>query len=127
MSGVDLDKVLMTLSEEGGGLKDNSDSLIGLAKEVNKVLTEFEKTVKMLENMHVLPVAIRLVGKKYEIDVDSPLSSGGAIQPATDYHKVVFEKLNEMTQEQIGEALLNGSKKATSTGDSNKEPDAKND
>ena len=127
MSGVDLDKVLQTLSEEGGGLKDNSDSLIGLAKEVNKVLTEFEKTVKMLENMHVLPVAIRLVGKKYDIDVDSPLASGSDIQPATDYHKVVFEKLNEMTQEQIGEALLNGSKKATSAGDTNKKSDAKND
>ena len=67
MTGVDLDKVLASLSDGGSGLKDNSDSLLGLAKEVNTVLTEVEKTITMLDNMHVLPAIVRSVGKKLDI------------------------------------------------------------
>ena len=36
---VDMDKVLEALTEKGSGLKDNSDSLLGLAKEVNSVIS----------------------------------------------------------------------------------------
>lgn len=112
MSGVDLDKVLSALSDGSGGIKENSDSLLGLASEVNKVLGEFEKSMKMLENMHVLPALVRGIGKKFEIDVDSPLHGSSSMEPATEYHKIVFERLNGMTENQIGEVLLNGSKAA---------------
>ena len=123
---VDMDKVLEALTEKGSGLKDNSDSLLGLAKEVNSVMSEFEKTVKMLESMHVLPAIVRSVGKKYDIDVDSPLANGGVI-PASDYHNTVFRELNKMTDEQIGEVLLNGSQKSKNSGNGNKQPDPKDD
>lgn len=111
MTGVDLDKVLSALSDGSGGLKDNSDSLLGLASEVNKVLTEFEKTIKMLDNMHVLPAIIRGVGKKLEIDVDTPLKSSNGVDPASDYHKLVFDQLNGMNQDEIAKVLINGSQK----------------
>lgn len=107
-SGVDLDKVLAALSDGSGGIKTNSDSLLGLAKEVNTVLGEFEKTIKMMDNMNVLPLLVRAVGKKYEVDVDTPLNSSRGIQPASDYHKLVFEQLNGMDTNAIAELLLKG-------------------
>lgn len=115
MSGVDLDKVLAELSNGDSGLKDNSDSLLGLAKEVNNVLSEFEKTVQMLDNMHVLPALVRGLGKKYDIDVDTPLKSDKGIKPATDYHKLVFDQLNAMTEAEVGKALLEGASKGNET------------
>ena len=111
MSGIDLDKVLSALGDGGSGLKDNSDSLLGLAKEVNTILTEVEKTITMLDNMHVLPAIVRSVGKKLEIDVDTPLKSGSGVNPATEYHKLVFEQLNGMNQEEIAKVLIDGSQK----------------
>ena len=113
--GLDLDKVLAALSDDKSGLKNNSDSLLGLAKEVNTILTEFEKTIKMLDNMHVLPAIIRGVGKKYAIDVDTPLKSGSAVQPASDYHKLVFDQLNAMDANQIGQVLQKGATKDESS------------
>ena len=118
---MDIDKVLGMLSDSNEGLKNNSDSLMGLAKEVNGVLAEFEKTVTMLDKMHILPALIRGVGKKFEIDVDTPLStSDSGVAPASEYHKMVFDRMNSMSPEQIGEVLINGSKDTTSTTDENK-------
>jgi len=115
-SGLDLDKVLDALSNEGSGIQNNSASLMGLAKEVNTVLAEVEKTVVRLDNMKVLPGIMRLAGKKFEVDVETPLvGSSQGITPASDYHRTVYEKLQTMTAEQIGEVLLHGSKKPDTT------------
>ena len=108
MAGVDLDKVLGALSDGNSGIKENSDSLLGLAREVNNVLTEFEKSIKMLESMHVLPAIIRGVGKKFDIDVESPLHSTDSIEPSTEYHKMVYDSLNGMSEKEIGQVLLDG-------------------
>lgn len=101
--GMDIDKVLTALQDDN--IKENSDSVLGLAKEVNTILSEFEKTCKTLENMHVLPAIVRGVGTKYGIDVDTPLAGG--ITPSTDYHKIVFDRLNAMSEADIA-SLLGG-------------------
>lgn len=101
---LDIDKVLFALSDPK--VKGNTDSLMGLAQEANKILTEFEKTCKTLENMHILPAIVRGVGVKYNIDVDTPLADG--VKAKTAYHKLVFDKLNDMTEEQIGHLLVGG-------------------
>ena len=108
MAGVYRDKVLGALSDGSSGIKDNSDSLLGLAKEVNSVLTEFEKSMKMLESMHLLPAIIRGIGKKFEIDVESPLHGTDSIEPSTEYHKMVYDSLNGMSEKEIGQVLING-------------------
>lgn len=100
----DVDKVLALMSNKG--VKQNSDSIMGMLEQGNQVLAEFEKTCKTLENMHVLPAIVRAVGAKYEIDVDTPLAGG--LKPATDYHKVVFERLNAMSEADIGVILSGG-------------------
>ena len=105
-ASLDVDKVLLALSDSDSGLKENSDSLMGLATEANKILSEFEKACKALENMHVLPAIVRAIGAKYSIDVDTPLSGG--VKPSTDYHKIVFERLNSMNEADIGLILAGG-------------------
>lgn len=106
---LDVDKVLAALGNKD--LKENSESFMGLAQECNKILSEFEKTCKTLENMHVLPAIVRGIGVKYKIDVDTPLSSG--IKPTTDYHKIVFERLNAMSEADIGLVLAGGKSEST--------------
>lgn len=101
---IDIDKVLAALGNKD--VKANTDSLMGLAVEANKILSEFEKTCKTLENMHILPAIVRAVGVKYDIDVDTPLAGGMA--PATDYHKIVFERLNTMDEASVGAILAGG-------------------
>ena len=132
MSGLDLDKVLSALADEGSGIKQNSDSLMGLMGEVNRVLGEAEKSLATLERMHVLPAIIRMAGKKYDVDVETPLNaSSNGVEPASDYHRTVYEKMNSMTPEEIGNVLLNGAKngnqKSISSGDGDKKSVPKND
>jgi len=99
---LDIDKVMAALSNPT--TKENTDSLMGLAQEANKILSEFEKTCKTLENMHILPAIVRAVGVKYDIDVDTPLSDG--VKAKTAYHKLVFDRLNNMSEEEIGTLLV---------------------
>lgn len=106
---LDVDKVLAALQNKD--VKENSDSLMGMLAQGNQVLSEFEKTCKTLENMHVLPAIVRAVGIKYNIDVDTPLAGG--ISPATDYHKVVFERLNAMSEADVGLILSGGKNEST--------------
>ena len=101
---VDVDALIKMMGNKD--VKENSDSLMGLAQEANKILSEFEKTCKTLENMHILPAVVRAIGAKYKIDVDTPLSGG--IKPATDYHKLVFDRFNAMSAEDIGLILAGG-------------------
>jgi len=117
---IDVDKVLAALGNKD--VKANTDSLMGLAVEANKILSEFEKTCKILENMHVLPAIVRAVGVKYDIDVDTPLAGG--LKPASDYHKIVFDRLNAMGEEDIGAILTGGNNgKESSKPDDSKHQD----
>lgn len=128
MGALDLDKVLEALSDGNSGIKDNSESLMGLMSEVNRVLSEAEKSLATLDRMHVLPGIIRMMGKKYDVDVDTPLNvSGSGLEPASDYHRTVYDKMNTMTAQQIGEVLLHGSQKSIDSGNGNQKPDTKND
>lgn len=76
MADIDLKALI-----DGGGnpaIKDNALSIGQTIKEADVFLAGVERLFTRLERMHVLPVLLRAVGAKYNIDVDRPL---GAVSP----------------------------------------------
>jgi len=114
MPELDLEK-LMTLAGDKK-VAENAGSLMGMLQEANKTLQEVQKSVNLLKNMGVFPVLVRGIGKKLEIDVETPLASDSYVQPKSDAHRVLINGINSMTDEQLtqySKVLQDAEKQAT--------------
>jgi len=86
-------------------IEKNSNSLMSMLQEGNRLLSEAQKMANMLRAMGVYPALIRSLGKKYDIDVETPLKTESGITPSSDYHKTVLTAINEMSQEDVVKML----------------------
>ena len=105
---MDLDKILKVAGTEGVG--KNAGSIMGMLQEGNKVLTELQKSTNMLNKMGVFPALVRIAGKKFDVDVESPLKSSQSqgITPKSDTHHAILNNINELGQDDLkkfGDAL----------------------
>lgn len=115
---IPFDKLIEAASSQGTG--KNADSILGMLKEVNTVLGELQKTVDFFRRIGVLPGIVRAMGKKYNVDVDTPLANEMSVVAPTANHKVIMENLSKLDEPHLIEFVqaLNeyGTKKALSSG-----------
>lgn len=136
MPDIDFEK-LLTLASSPEAAK-NAESFTGLLKEAEGVIKLVEKVVNVADRAGALPGLVRALGKKYEVDVETPLKTredSRSIIPASEYHSQVLGELNKIPEgelkKQFEEAAKvmkeHGKTKSQSGSHRDKEPDpAKN-
>ncbi len=102
MPEVDFEKLMkLAASPEVG---KNADSLSGMLKEAEQVLNFADRVIKVFDRAGALPGLIRALGKKYGVDVETPLQTQhgeDGIIPVTDFHKKVFTELNGIPEKDL--------------------------
>lgn len=104
---IDLDVMIDALKSPQVG--ENAGSILGMIKELNIVLKEFSSTMDFLNKYGVLVPSIRIAAAKMGVDIDKPLA--GNLNPATDWHKMLFESLNKLSPDEAMNELKAMSKK----------------
>ena len=99
MDDIDLMKGLL-----GDLSKTKIDStVLDTLKEVNKVLGEGSKTIDLLKKTGLLPLIIRGIGKKLDVDAETPLQSENTIMPQSEAHKLILNQINGLDPKQLAE------------------------
>ena len=98
---MDLDKLLKAAGSDNVG--KNAGSIMGMLQEGNKVLTELQKSTNMLNKMGVFPAMVRIAGKKFDVDVETPLKTaeGEGITPKSDTHSIVLQNINNLGKDDL--------------------------
>lgn len=111
MGDIDFDKLLKLAESDKAAA--NAMSFTDMLTEAEKVVKLGEKIVSVFDRAGALPGMVRALGKKWEVDVDTPLntSQDGTILPATEFHKGVFQELNSIPKEEL-ERQLGAAQKA---------------
>lgn len=104
---IDIDKLIGEMSNPKLG--DNANSILGMMKEFNIVLNEFSKTMDFLNKYGVLVPTIRIAAAKLNVDIDKPLA--GNLNPSTDWHRLLYERLNTLSPDEAVKELGKMSKK----------------
>lgn len=104
MSGdIDFEKLLQLATSPSVG--KNADSFSGMLKEAEGVIKLVEKVVNVADRAGALPGIVRALGKKYEVDVESPLKTRNdeskSITPASEYHLQILTELNKIPEQEL--------------------------
>lgn len=95
----DIDAILGQLENPAVG--KNALDIMEMLQEVNKILGEFQKTSRMLDTMGLKPLLVRAAGLKLGVDAETPLACETGLQPASEQHKHIYERLNQLAVEEI--------------------------
>lgn len=134
MSEVDFEKLLRLASSPEVG--KNAESFSGLLKEAEGVIKLVEKVVNVADRAGALPGIVRALGKKYDVDVESPLKTredSKSLIPASEYHAQVLGELNKVPEKELKKQFEEAAKvmkehaktKSDPGSPTNKKPDAK--
>ena len=74
---------------------------LGAIEKHEKSLDTILKIIDKLNNIGVIPAIVRSLQVKWGIDLEKPLESSRAIVPKTDTHKIFFEQLNSLSENEI--------------------------
>jgi hypothetical protein len=102
MAEVDFEKLLQLASSPEVG--KNAESFSGMLKEAEGVIKLVEKVVNVADRAGALPGLVRALGKKYDVDVETPLKireDSNSIIPASEYHAGVLSELNKIPAEEL--------------------------
>lgn len=103
MPEVDFEKLLQLASSPEVG--KNAETFSGLLKEAEGVIKLVEKVVNVAHRAGALPGLVRALGKKYEVDVETPLKTRSddskSIIPASEYHSQVLGELNKIPEKEL--------------------------
>lgn len=102
MADIDFEKLLKLASSPEVG--KNAESFSGMLKEAEGVIKLAEKVVSMMDRAGALPGVVRAIGKKYGVDVETPLKTREAsngIIPASEYHAQVLNELNRIPEKDL--------------------------
>jgi hypothetical protein len=133
MPDIDFEKLLQLASSPEVG--KNAESFSGLLKEAEGVIKLVEKVVNVADRAGALPGIVRAMGKKYDVDVESPLKTredSKSITPASEYHAQVLGELNKVPEKELKKQFEEAAKvmkehaktKSDSGSPGNKKPDA---
>lgn len=81
-------------------------SVLDTLKEVNKVLGEGSKTIELIKKTGLLPLIIRGIGKKLDVDPETPLKSENTIIPQSEAHKLVLNQINALNPQQLTDFII---------------------
>ncbi|CAG0997096.1 hypothetical protein METP3_03036 [Methanosarcinales archaeon] len=102
MAEVDFEKLLQLASSPEVG--KNAESFSGMLKEAEGVIKLVERVVSIADRAGALPGMVRALGKKYDVDVETPLKTRddkNSITPASEYHAGVLGELNKVPAEEL--------------------------
>ncbi len=113
---LDFEKLMSMASSPEVG--KNAESLSGMLKEAEQVLGFADRVIKVVDRAGALPGLIRALGKKYGVDVETPLRTQhgeDGIIPASDYHKKLFEELNGTPAKDLQKQIESAAKEHAKT------------
>ncbi len=96
---IDLEKLLEIGKDPQVG--QNALDVLSMLKEANRVLSEAQKTMSLLDSLGLKTLFVRAIAKKLDIDIDTPLPDDKRIQPRSALHRTIFEQLNQATEEEL--------------------------
>jgi predicted metal-dependent hydrolase len=103
MPEIDFEKLMQLASSPEVG--KNAESFSGMLKEAEGVIKLVEKVVNVADRAGALPGLVRALGKKYDVDVESPLKTRedakNSIIPASEYHSQILNELNKIPPEEL--------------------------
>lgn len=102
MKEIPIDQILEAM--EKPTTASNISALLDGLKQVNTVLGEFQKSVKMLDNMGLLPLLVRVAGVKCGVDAETPLKTGFKSETHAKYMEAVNALSEEELKKQLGAA-----------------------
>lgn len=88
--------------DKAGSLFTSADKTI---KNAEAWFNLIERGVKVVEKTGLVPGAMRLLGKTYGVDVDTPLKTAGAIVPLSESHKQVMDAVNGLDPGDVAECV----------------------
>jgi len=77
------------------------DSFLATLSKYERLLDKFMGIYARLDRSGVIPVILRIVGKKAEIDVDKPITNPLNVIAKSATHKALYEMLNEVGEADI--------------------------
>ena len=77
------------------------DSFLATLSKYERLMDKFMGIYARLERSGVIPVILRIIGKKAEIEVDKPITNPLNIIAKSSTHKALFELLNELPESDI--------------------------
>jgi hypothetical protein len=86
----------------------NANSLSGMLKEAEGVIKLVEKVVNVADRAGALPGLVRAIGKKYGVDVETPLRTrddSKSILPTSEYHAQLFAAFNKVPEKELQNQL----------------------
>lgn len=102
MPDIDFEKLFKLAGSPEVG--KNADSLSGMLKEAEGVLDIADRIVKIADRAGALPGLIRALGKKYDVDVETPLRTQhgeDGIIPVSEFHKKIFTEFNGVPEKDL--------------------------
>ncbi len=79
------------------------DSFLATLSKYERLLDKFIGIYNRLDRSGVIPVVLRIIGKKAEIEVDKPISNPLNIVAKSATHRAFFEFLNDLNEQDIKE------------------------
>ena len=96
--------MLKVLSEGAKNIEINDlDSFLATLSKYERLLDKFIGIYNRLDRSGVIPVVLRVIGKKAEIDVDKPIVNPLSIVAKSATHRAFFEFLNDIPEKDIKE------------------------
>ena len=77
------------------------DSFLATLSKYERLMDKFMGIYARLERSGVIPVILRIIGKKAEIDVDKPITNPLNIVAKSSTHKALYELLNELPEPDV--------------------------
>jgi len=94
--------ILGLIESAGKNIEINDlDSFLATLSKYERLMDKFISIYNRLDRSGVIPVILRWVGKKTEIDVDKPISNPLTMIASTATHKAFFEMMNELSEKDI--------------------------
>ena len=96
--------MLKVLSEGAKNIEVNDlDSFLATLSKYERLLDKFISIYNRLDRSGVIPVVLRVIGKKAEIDVDKPIVNPLSIVAKSATHRAFYEFLNDFSEKDIKE------------------------
>ena len=96
--------MLKVLSEGTKNIEVNDlDSILATISKYERLLDKFIAIYNRLDRSGLIPVVLRVVGKKMDVDVDKPIVNPLSIIAKTATHRAFYEFLNDFPEKDIKE------------------------
>ena len=94
--------ILELINEASKNMDVNDlDSCLATLSIYERLLDKFMGIYARLDRSGVIPVILRIIGKKTDIDVDKPITNPLNVVAKTATHKALYEMLNEVDEKDI--------------------------